>query len=100
MIHAGGYSKRLPSHSCSGKIFSPVPVSPTKGGCYQMLDLQLAMYLPFLKMMEPGVFIVCADDIEVMVLLLDIVHFWSLVYHNYRMKVNLKDFAKKPLFEH
>ena len=33
-----------------------------------MLDLQLAMYLPFLKMMEPGVFIACADDIEVMVL--------------------------------
>ena len=79
IIHAGGYSKRLPSHSCSGKIFSPLPVSPTRGGCYQMLDLQLAMYLPFLKMMEPGVFIVCADDIEVLVLA-----------HNYRMKVHFR----------
>ena len=65
IIHAGGYSKRLPSHSCSGKIFSPLPVEATTGGCYQMLDLKLAMYLPFLNMMEAGVFVTASDDIEV-----------------------------------
>jgi len=65
IIHAGGYSKRLPSHSCSGKIFSPLPIHTGKGGLYQMLDLKLAMYLPFMEMMEPGVFITASDDIEV-----------------------------------
>ena len=30
-----------------------------------MLDLKLAMYLPFLNLMEPGVFITASDDIEV-----------------------------------
>ena len=65
LIHAGGYSKRLPSHSCSGKIFSPLPVRTERGGPYQMLDLKLAMYLPFLAMMQPGVFITASDDIEV-----------------------------------
>jgi len=65
LIHAGGYSKRLPSHSCSGKIFSPLPIAAGKGGPYQMLDLKLAMYLPFLSMMEAGVFVTASDDIEV-----------------------------------
>lgn len=65
IIHAGGYSKRLPSHSCSGKIFSPLPIHTGKGGPYQMLDLKLAMYLPFIEIMVPGVFITCSDDIEV-----------------------------------
>ena len=65
LIHAGGYSKRLPSHSCSGKIFSPLPVMTGRGGPYQMLDLKLALYLPFLAMMQPGVFITASDDIEV-----------------------------------
>ena len=65
LIHAGGYSKRLPSHSCAGKIFSPLPIAASDGGLYQMLDLKLAMYLPFLAIMEPGVFITASDDIEV-----------------------------------
>lgn len=66
IIHAGGYSKRLPSHSCAGKIFSPLPISCGPGGLpYQMLDLKLALYLPFLEAMEPGVFITASDDIEV-----------------------------------
>lgn len=30
-----------------------------------MLDLKLAMYLPFMEIMEPGVFITASDDIEV-----------------------------------
>ena len=65
LIHAGGFSKRLPSHSCSGKIFSPLPVMTGRGGPYQMLDLKLALYLPFLAVMQPGVFVTASDDIEV-----------------------------------
>lgn len=65
IIHAGGYSKRLPSHSCAGKIFSPLPISLDEGPPYQMLDLKLAMYLPFLSAMKPGIFITASDDIEV-----------------------------------
>jgi hypothetical protein len=30
-----------------------------------MLDLKLALFLPFLEVMEPGVFITASDDIEV-----------------------------------
>ena len=30
-----------------------------------MLDFKLALYLPFLECMEPGVFITASDDIEV-----------------------------------
>ena len=36
LISWGGYSKRLPSHTCSGKIFSPLPILPTQGGPYQV----------------------------------------------------------------
>lgn len=31
LIHAGGYSKRLPNHSTGGKIFCPVPFNLTSG---------------------------------------------------------------------
>ncbi|XP_076062026.1 fucose-1-phosphate guanylyltransferase-like [Oratosquilla oratoria] len=71
IIHSGGSSKRLPSYSVVGKIFSPVPA---KGlieegkPIPQMLDLKLAMYLPFGQLLGPGVFITCADDIETYVL--------------------------------
>ena len=71
LIHAGGYSKRLPSHSCSGKIFSPLPIETAGGGggggrgAWQMLDLKLALYLPFLALMQPGLFVTASDDIEV-----------------------------------
>jgi hypothetical protein len=30
-----------------------------------MLDLKLALYLPFLEIIQPGVFITASDDIEV-----------------------------------
>ncbi len=30
-----------------------------------MLDLKLAVFLPFLEIMQPGVFITASDDIEV-----------------------------------
>ena len=37
----------------------------SRGPPYQMLDLKLALYLPFLRVMEPGVFIAASDTIEV-----------------------------------
>ena len=29
-----------------------------------MLDVKLALYLPFLQVLGPGVLVTCADDIE------------------------------------
>ncbi|CAN7945774.1 unnamed protein product [Ixodes hexagonus] len=62
VIHTGGQSKRLPSHSVLGKLFALLPL-PSKSN-FQMLDLKLAMYAPFLAKMGPGVFLTCSDDIE------------------------------------
>ncbi|XP_078263990.1 fucose-1-phosphate guanylyltransferase isoform X2 [Rhinoraja longicauda] len=61
LIHAGGYSQRLPSASALGKVFMAVPV-----GCpaYQMLELKLAMYVDLPAGMAPGVLVTCADDVE------------------------------------
>lgn len=60
LIHAGGQSQRMPSASLLGKIFSPIPKGDNS--MYQMLDIKLAMYIPLLPMMCPGIFITCADD--------------------------------------
>ena len=76
MIHAGGYSKRLPSHSCTSKIFSPLPMKPKKEtkSCskhgdsdmiFDMLDAKLFLYWPFLNIMGPGMFATACDDLEV-----------------------------------
>ncbi|GFO47580.1 fucose-1-phosphate guanylyltransferase [Plakobranchus ocellatus] len=59
MIHAGGWSQRMPSASILGKVFSLLPYGNPP---YQMLDLKLAMYLPFVDRVEPGIFVTCADD--------------------------------------
>ncbi|XP_061095950.1 fucose-1-phosphate guanylyltransferase isoform X2 [Conger conger] len=61
MIHAGGYSQRLPNASALGKIFTALPVG---NPVYQMLELKLAMYIDFPLHMQPGVLVTCADDIE------------------------------------
>ncbi|XP_064186750.1 fucose-1-phosphate guanylyltransferase [Anguilla rostrata] len=61
MIHAGGYSQRLPNASALGKIFTALPVG---NPIYQMLELKLAMYIDFPLHMKPGVLVTCADDIE------------------------------------
>ena len=45
-------------------LSSPLPIV-SSGPPYQMLDLKLALYLPFLNVMEPGVFIAASDTIEV-----------------------------------
>ncbi|XP_045603884.1 fucose-1-phosphate guanylyltransferase [Procambarus clarkii] len=66
IIHSGGSSQRLPSYSVLGKIFAPIPVKELSvdSAVPQMLDLKLAMYLPFCELLGPGVFVTCADDIE------------------------------------
>ncbi|MBN3276551.1 TNI3K kinase, partial [Polyodon spathula] len=61
LIHAGGYSQRLPSASALGKIFTTLPLGDP---VYQMLELKLVMYIDFPSHMEPGVLVTCADDIE------------------------------------
>ncbi|KAK3885353.1 hypothetical protein Pcinc_010432 [Petrolisthes cinctipes] len=66
IIHSGGSSQRLPSYSAVGKIFSPIPAEGLMVGSKvpQMFDLKLALYLPFCRLLKPGVFVSCADDIE------------------------------------
>eukprot|EP00911_Craspedida_sp_UC1_P001375 UC1_evm2s1037 len=62
IIHAGGYSKRLPNVSIIGKIFAAVPCGDP---VFQMLEVKLATYVDFPAKMSPGsVFVTCADDIE------------------------------------
>lgn len=60
LLNAGGQSQRLPSASVLGKIFTALPIEPF----YQVLDLKLALYLPFLRRMRPGFFHAAADTIE------------------------------------
>ncbi|KAH7955106.1 hypothetical protein HPB49_024568 [Dermacentor silvarum] len=62
LIHTGGQSKRLPSHSALGKLFALLPI--TAATELQMFDLKMAMYSPFLAKMRAGVFLTCSDDIE------------------------------------
>ncbi|XP_034560071.1 fucose-1-phosphate guanylyltransferase [Notolabrus celidotus] len=61
LIHAGGWSQRLPSASALGKIFTALPLGDP---LYQMLELKLAIYVDFPPHMTPGVLVTCADDIE------------------------------------
>ncbi|KAM8873888.1 fucose-1-phosphate guanylyltransferase [Spinachia spinachia] len=61
LIHAGGFSQRLPSASALGKIFTAVPLGDP---LYQMLELKLALYVDFPSRMKPGVLVTCADDVE------------------------------------
>lgn len=65
LIHAGGFSKRLPSLSCTGKLFCPLPIEAKNGKLICLLYLKLIMTYPFLKFMKTGgVFITCSDDLE------------------------------------
>ncbi|XP_018494186.1 fucose-1-phosphate guanylyltransferase [Galendromus occidentalis] len=57
LIHTGGQCRRLPQHSAVGKLFARLP-------CGRMLDIKLAMYLPFCRKMSSGVFLTASDDIE------------------------------------
>jgi hypothetical protein len=57
LLHAGGQSKRMPSATILGKIFSAIPMG---NPLYQMLDFKLAMYWPFIPRMPPGIFVACS----------------------------------------
>lgn len=59
IIHAGGWSQRMPSATILGKVFSLLPYGSPP---YQMLDLKLASYWPFVDRIEPGILVTCADD--------------------------------------
>ncbi|KAF9550383.1 hypothetical protein EC957_000685 [Mortierella hygrophila] len=63
LIHAGGYSTRLPHVSARGKIFTALPQADKPKGI-QVLDLKLVLYIHLLKSMPPGVFLTSADGIE------------------------------------
>lgn len=63
LIHAGGYSKRLPNVSVTGKIFAALPFGDP---VFTMLEMKLASYIDFPEKMAPGVFVTCADDIELL----------------------------------
>ncbi|KAI8605290.1 L-fucokinase-domain-containing protein [Dissophora ornata] len=63
LIHAGGYSTRLPHVSARGKVFTTLPQADSHDGI-QVLDLKLVLYLHLLRTMPPGVFLTSADGIE------------------------------------
>ena len=62
LLNAGGQSQRLPSASTLGKIFTALPIGKPM---YQLLELKLALYLPFLQRMKAGIFHAASDTIEV-----------------------------------
>lgn len=76
-IPAGGYSQRLPNLSILGKLFSPLPFGESQ---YQMFDLILATYLPFLKHMPPGVFLASSDAIISFSLSENGIYWFVLIY--------------------
>eukprot|EP00048_Salpingoeca_helianthica_P023314 m.23572 g.23572 ORF g.23572 m.23572 type:complete len:566 (+) comp8538_c0_seq1:82-1779(+) len=61
LLHAGGFSKRLPNVSVVGKIFAVLPLGEP---VYSMLEIKLATYIDFPANMSPGVFLGGSDDIE------------------------------------
>eukprot|EP01065_Artemidia_motanka_P041442 TRINITY_DN5371_c0_g3_i1.p1 TRINITY_DN5371_c0_g3~~TRINITY_DN5371_c0_g3_i1.p1 ORF type:complete len:616 (+),score=179.79 TRINITY_DN5371_c0_g3_i1:76-1848(+) len=68
LIHAGGYSKRLPNHSHCGKIFSllPVPAPADSSAAMTMLELKLATFAHVPAQIpegKGGVFTTCSDDL-------------------------------------
>ncbi|XP_033125847.1 fucose-1-phosphate guanylyltransferase-like [Anneissia japonica] len=65
LIHAGGYSQRLPNASLLGKAFMPVPLGDP---LYQMLEMKLITYIDFPSRMDPGVFVCSSDTLELFVL--------------------------------
>uniref|UniRef100_A0A7S3GJL7 GDP-fucose pyrophosphorylase domain-containing protein n=1 Tax=Palpitomonas bilix TaxID=652834 RepID=A0A7S3GJL7_9EUKA len=67
IIHAGGFSKRLPNHAITGKLFAPAPADIPKTSLPPtILDLKLLCMADVPKAMtQGGVFIMCADDIQV-----------------------------------
>ncbi|XP_071950374.1 fucose-1-phosphate guanylyltransferase-like [Antedon mediterranea] len=65
LIHAGGYSQRLPNASLLGKAFMPLPLGDP---LYQMLEMKLITYIDLPSRMDPGVFVCSSDTLELFVL--------------------------------
>ncbi|KAI1318250.1 hypothetical protein EDD11_006946 [Mortierella claussenii] len=63
LIHAGGYSTRLPHVSARGKVFTTLPQADAPQGI-EVLDLKFVLYMHLLKDMPPGVFLTSADGVE------------------------------------
>ena len=68
LIHAGGYSKRLPNHSHCGKIYSllPVPSPGNAKAAMSMLELKLLTFAHVPAQVPAGrggVFVTCSDDL-------------------------------------
>eukprot|EP00755_Sulcionema_specki_P008329 Sspe_Gene.5876::Locus_1962_Transcript_1_1_Confidence_1.000_Length_2771::g.5876::m.5876/K00976/FPGT; fucose-1-phosphate guanylyltransferase len=68
LIHAGGYSKRLPNHSHCGKIFSllPVPSPACPHSAMNMLELKLGTFAHVAQQIpegQGGYFVTCSDDL-------------------------------------
>eukprot|EP01147_Barroeca_monosierra_P011277 gene11277-3317_t len=61
LVHAGGFSKRLPNVSAIGKVFTALPIGDTP---MTALELKLASYVHVAQKMLPGVFVCAADAIE------------------------------------
>ncbi|KAF9188794.1 hypothetical protein BGZ51_000318 [Haplosporangium sp. Z 767] len=55
LIHAGGYSSRLPHVSARGKVFMTLPQANSPQGI-QILELKLVLYLHLLRAMPPGIY--------------------------------------------
>jgi fucose-1-phosphate guanylyltransferase len=60
MIHAGGYSQRLPNQSILGKVLLTLP---SRTFPMQMLDALFLMYIDIPEKMNPGVFVAASDVI-------------------------------------
>lgn len=58
LLHAGGYSQRLPHVSVLGKVFMALPFGDPM---YRMLEMLLIMYIDFPAKMNPGVFVTASD---------------------------------------
>lgn len=61
LIHAGGYSQRMPNCTVLGKIFSSI--SSESIYINDFLDIKLAIYTPFAVEMQPGIFLASSDDV-------------------------------------
>eukprot|EP00731_Ephydatia_muelleri_P031181 Em0022g695a len=60
LVHAGGYSQRLPNLSVLGKIFMALPCGDPM---MDMFDALLVMYIDLPERMNPGVFLAASDVI-------------------------------------
>ncbi|MCC7156120.1 MAG: hypothetical protein IT161_16200 [Bryobacterales bacterium] len=63
LIHSGGESRRLPSYSQSGKIFSHLPMHTPWGENATLFDHLLAMSCSWLEVMNPGLVVSSGDVI-------------------------------------